>query len=348
MPNQAGSSILEWTLKGLVPRLYEVTGNRRESAELMLQPGLDESDLEKLKKWIDSCLSLQGGEIAARTRAAVLGRSYLQLNQTGRRRFLKLLAENYSVDDELVKQRFQCWNMVDPEQRALAGNSLRDALEPPYMLLLTQFTELTDGVKFLVDMRAELLASKATDFSLTALEQDLKRLLTSWFDIGLLQLEPIDWRSSAELLEKLIAYEAVHAVQSWSDLKNRLGEARRCFALFHPNMPGEPLIFVTVALVEGLADNVHILLDEQAPRQDIRKADTAIFYSISNAQQGLAGISFGNFLIKRVVAQLQQELPWLKQFATLSPIPGFCRWLDTCSQQGYGRDARRKRLARHF
>ncbi|MDX2422347.1 MAG: malonyl-CoA decarboxylase, partial [Amphritea sp.] len=200
-------------------------------------------------------------------------------------------------------------------------------LDPPRLRLLTQFNGLPEGVKFLVDMRAELLTLKRTYPQLAELEGDLKRLLIGWFDIGLLQLEQITWQSSAERLEKLIAYEAVHEIQSWDDLKNRLDSDRRCFAFFHPNMPNEPLIFVEVALVQGLADNIQTLLDESAPLQDIQQADTAIFYSISNAQQGLAGISFGNFLIKRVVARLQQEYPQLTQFSTLSPMPGFCRWL---------------------
>ena len=133
----------------------------------------------------------------------------------------------------------------------------------------------------------------------------------------------IDWNSPAALLEKLVDYEAVHAIRSWRDLKNRLDSDRRCYAFFHPRMPGEPLIFVEVALVKGLAGSVQSLLDEKAPVQDPREADTAIFYSISNCQQGLAGISFGNFLIKRVVEVLSTEFRNLKTFATLSPIPGF-------------------------
>ena len=132
----------------------------------------------------------------------------------------------------------------------------------------------------------------------------------------------------ASLLEKLIAYEAVHAIRGWQDLKDRLDSDRRCFAFFHPRMPDEPLIFVEVALVTGMSGNVQTLLDEAAPVQDPQTADTAIFYSISNAQKGLAGISFGNFLIKRVVDSLTAEFPNLKDFATLSPIPGFRRWLD--------------------
>ena len=166
------------------------------------------------------------------------------------------------------------------------------------------------------------------DKLLAALEADLRGLLAAWFDIGFLELQRIDWHSPAALLEKLVGYEAVHEIRSWRDLKNRLDSDRRCYAFFHPRMPDEPLIFVEVALVQGLAGSVQRLLDEKAPLLDPREADTAIFYSISNCQQGLAGISFGNFLIKRVVEELSGEFRNLKTFATLSPIPGFRAWLD--------------------
>jgi malonyl-CoA decarboxylase len=166
------------------------------------------------------------------------------------------------------------------------------------------------------------------DPTFAALEQDLRSLLASWFDIGFLELQRITWESPAALLEKLISYEAVHTIQSWADLKNRLEADRRCFAFFHPRMPHEPLIFVEVALVDGIAANVQKLLDEHAPLTDPGSADSAIFYSISNCQKGLAGISFGNFLIKRVADELKGELPKLRNFATLSPIPGFRKWLD--------------------
>jgi malonyl-CoA decarboxylase len=175
-------------------------------------------------------------------------------------------------------------------------------------------------------MRAQLLEWSRHDPLLSALEADLKSLLKNWFDVGFLELRRITWDSPASLLEKLIAYEAVHAIRGWQDLKDRLDSDRRCFAFFHPRMPDEPLIFVEVALVTGMSGNVQTLLDEAAPVQDPQTADTAIFYSISNAQKGLAGISFGNFLIKRVVDSLTSEFPNLN--ATLSPIPGFRRWLD--------------------
>jgi malonyl-CoA decarboxylase len=171
------------------------------------------------------------------------------------------------------------------------------------------------------------------DSLLLGLEEDLKGLLANWFDIGFLELRRITWESPAALLEKLMAYEAVHEIRGWTDLKNRLEADRRCFAFFHPRMPDEPLIFVEVALVTGMTGDIHALLDEAAPITDPHVADAAIFYSISNCQRGLAGISFGDFLIKRVVDALAIELPRLKVFATLSPVPGFRAWLEGQSRR---------------
>ena len=217
---------------------------------------------------------------------------------------------------------------ADPIARTAAERALRDALEPPRITLLRQFNALPEGVKFLVDLRAELIDLGRSEPLLAGLGEDLRRLLANWFDIGFLELQRITWESPAALLEKLMAYEAVHEIRGWTDLKNRLEADRRCFAYFHPRMPDEPLIFVEVALVSGMASDVNALLDEAAPVDDPQAADTAIFYSISNCQRGLAGISFGDFLIKRVVDALATELPRLKVFATLSPIPGFRAWLD--------------------
>ena len=155
-----------------------------------------------------------------------------------------------------------------------------------------------------------------------------KSLLFSWFDIGFLELEQITWSAPASLLEKLIDYEAVHEIKGWSDIKSRLAPNRRCFAFFHPKMPDEPLIFVWVALVNGMATNIQQLLSGSSSRESSDEVyDTAIFYSISNAQKGLTGINFGNFLIKRVVDKLTQEFSGLKNFSTLSPMPGFLDWL---------------------
>lgn len=162
---------------------------------------------------------------------------------------------------------------------------------------------------------------------LTALEHDLESLLASWLDVSMLDLKPITWDSPASLLEKLIQYEAVHEIYSWDELRHRVASHRRCYAFFHPRMSDVPLIFVEVAFALQMADNVQVLLDPKAPSDDPGKARWAIFYSISNTQPGLRGISFGNFLLKRVIDELLRELPRLKFFATLSPIPGFVNWL---------------------
>lgn len=307
----------------------------RLSAEQLSSIGADlpDADREIVRKWIDNCLAGAGGPVAARSQAVTLGRAYLQLSDTGRIRFLELLSVDYGIDESAVEQAIQAWHDTAAEDREMAAQRLRGALEPAHTTLLRQFNSVPTGVKFLVDMREELLTFAKTNTALAPLETDLRQLLATWYDIGLLQLEEITWQSSAALLEKLIAYEAVHTITSWSDLKNRLDSDRRCFAFFHPNMAGEPLIFVEVALVRGLANDIQKVLDESAPTQELDAVDTAIFYSISNAQPGLAGISFGNFLIKQVVTRLREELPQLKQFATLSPIPGFRRWLDKAARE---------------
>jgi malonyl-CoA decarboxylase len=199
--------------------------------------------------------------------------------------------------------------------------------------ILTQFNAIPLGVKFLVDLRADLLRFLDDDGELAALDRELESRLAAWFDVGFLELQRLTWNSPAALLEKLIAYEAVHEIRSWSDLKNRLDSDRRLYAFFHPRMPLEPLIFVEVALTDQLADNVQVLLDEHAPVFDARRADTAIFYSISNTQVGLRGVSFGNFLLKRVIDDLLRDFPRLRHFATLSPLPQFAAWLKRNPEQ---------------
>ena len=293
-----------------------------------LRPDLPEDDVARLRTQMLACLDGRGGEVTARARAAQLGRTYLALNAAGRARFLHLLAAEFGTDRAVVDD---CCALVaaaaDSAARTAAERALRAALTAPRVTLLRQFNALPEGVKFLVDRRAELIAIDGNDPALRGLADDLRDLLGNWFDIGFLQLQRITWDSPAALLEKLMAYEAVHEIRGWTDLKNRLEADRRCFAFFHPRMPDEPLIFVEVALVNGIAGNIHALLDEAAPIGDPQAADAAIFYSISNCQQGLVGISLGDFLIKRVVDALATELPRLKSFATLSPLPGFRAWL---------------------
>src|SRR4051794_9575824 len=283
---------------------------------------------DTLEAQMQACLAGRGGEVSARNRAAKLAEAYLAADEDGRKAFLRTLASFDSDPDAVADAFTKVQQAADVAERASAKTALRKALEPPRLRLLTQFTAIPAGQKFLVDMRAFLLKVRREDKLLAALEADLRSLLGAWFDIGFLELQRIDWNSPAALLEKLVDYEAVHAIRSWRDMKNRLDSDRRCYAFFHPRMPGEPLIFVEVALVKGLAGSVQGLLDEKAPLLDPRVADTAIFYSISNCQQGLAGISFGNFLIKRVVEELSGEFRNLRTFATLSPVPGFRAWLD--------------------
>jgi malonyl-CoA decarboxylase len=284
-------------------------------------------DLKELRSHMHACLDVRGGEVTARARAATLGHDYLALPADGRAAFLRLLAEEFGPPEGDIEAAARDYLDAPASERRRAVRALRASLESPRTRLLTQFNALPEGVKFLVDMRAELLRLAREDAVYAPVLDELTALLRSWFDIGFLELRRITWDAPASLLEKLIAYEAVHEIASWDDLKDRLDSDRRCFAFFHPRMPEEPLIFVEVALTSGIAGNIQELLDPEAPVLDSQAADTAIFYSISNAQRGLAGISFGNFLIKRVVELLSAEFGNLRRFATLSPIPGFAEWL---------------------
>ena len=320
---QHKESFFDRTLAPLRRALFGTNGSENLKAEL------SKAGVEKLKRRIDDCLDQRGGEVSARARAVDLGRFYLELGLEGRRQFLLLLATEYGVDRNRIDSAIATMRTLNlPEENSQAERQLRSDLMPRRVELLKQFNNISEGVKFLVDMRADIISMLPETQALRPLNDDLRELLTSWFDIGFLHLQRITWDAPAALLEKLMVYEAVHQIRSWDDLKNRLDSDRRCFAFFHPSMPDEPLIFVEVALVRGMADNVQVLLDLHAPEGDPGKADTAIFYSISNAQAGLAQVSFGDFLIKRVVDELKNELPNLRTFATLSPVPGFRRWLD--------------------
>ncbi len=330
MPDRTRETFLEKTLKNLRMLWQGIAGVEYDEAAASLRPDLPDEDLARVRRQMLTCLETKGGEVTARARAAALGRAYLSLDAEGRERFLRLLADEFASDRNAIDAAVADVTAAnDPDDRRAAERRLREVLVAPRVKLFTQFNDLPEGVKFLVDMRAELMPLARRDPTLQALELDLRNLLTMWFDVGFLELRRITWEHSpAALLEKLIAYEAVHAIRSWEDMKNRLAPDRRCFGYFHSRMPDEPLIFVEVALVQGMAGNIATLLDETAPLVDPARADSAIFYSITSAQSGLAGISFGNFLIKRVVDNLSAEFKNLKTFATLSPIPGFRIWLE--------------------
>ena len=280
--NDHAPGILDRTLRRF-RRAWSLGGMGSRLLKDGVAPELPDGDADRLRQQIDDCLEARGGQVSARARAADLGETYLVLNAEGRRRFLEILARDYDVNSAAVDEAIAARQQAEDEvERRSAEIYLRETLVPPRVKLLSQFNELSQGVKFLVDLRAELMMFAAEDARLQALDADIHALLASWFDIGFLDLKRITWETPATLLEKLIEYEAVHAIRSWDDLKNRLGDDRRCYAYFHPRMPDEPLIFVQVALVKGMSDNVQGLLDEDAPPGDPDDADTAIFYSISN------------------------------------------------------------------
>ena len=238
--------------------------------------------------------------------------------------FLKLLARDFGPDSQSITTAARTY-VSQPNDQNYAN--LSKAVESPRQELIRRLNMPRGGTAAIIDMRARLVSVLHEFPELAPVDQDLKHLLGSWFNRGFLQFERIDWRTPAVVLEKLIAYEAVHAIQGWDDLRRRLADDRRCFAFFHPALPDEPLIFVEVALVAGMAGEIAPLLEIQPGENREEPPDTAVFYSISNCQSGLAGISFGNFLIKQVADTLSNELPQIRTFATLSPIPGFLRWL---------------------
>lgn len=295
-----------------------------------------EKTLTRVRQQLQECAESLGGEVSTRQRAASLAQSYLELDDDGRRTFLRMIALEFGPDPVRIADahdHYQASIGTSAQWDAEAG--LRAAMRSSRIRILTQFNAIPQGVKFLVDLRADLIRYLRDDADLKALDRELEARLSAWFDVGFLELSRLTWNSPAALLEKIVEYEAVHEIASWADLKNRLDSDRRCYAFFHPRMPMEPLIFVEVALLENLADNVQKLLDESAPVFDAARATTAIFYSISNTQPGLRGVSFGNFLLKRVIDDLKRDFPRLKTFATLSPIPGLSRWADTHADQVY-------------
>ena len=263
------------------------------------------------------------GAAVAQELQAVLG----ELGEDELAAFLRFLAGGFLPDPERLQAQARAY-LAEPS--AAAAAALAQAAEPPRQELLRRMNLAPGGTGTLVALRRAMLGLLRREPPLKPLDDDFRHLFASWFNRGFLELRRIDWQTPAAALEKLITYEAVHEITGWDDLRRRLAPDRRCFGFFHPALPGEPLIFVEVALVQGLATAVQPLLtpegDDAAARA--KAADTAIFYSISNCQEGLRGISFGNFLIKQVVEELRAECPGLTRFATLSPVPGFRRWLE--------------------
>ena len=315
------------SLKNIGRSWSNLTGSLLGDRFDKIDPDLGDGDEALLRRQLQKWTTARGGEVSARKDAMQIGQLYQSLSSQGRERFLRMLANEFGPDREAIKTACMKYVAADPDDCGRIEEDLRELLISPRLMLLSQFNALPQGIKFLVDLRQDLLGFCRDDAKLTTLDKEIRRLLATWFDLGLLEMRQIDWQSPAALLEKLVDYEAVHEIDSWQDLRHRLHLDRRCYAFFHPSMPGEPLIFVEVALTNGIAGRIQELLDESTPDIHPEEADTAIFYSISNAQRCLKGISFGNFLIKRVVESLKNELPNIKTFSTLSPIPGFARWL---------------------
>jgi len=288
-------------------------------------PGAELAGPERARQLAASLLSERG-----EASGAALARELLQvlraLSQAERLDVMGDISKGFAPDEQGLRAAAEAY-LAAPTTEAAAR--LHEAAEPPRQELLRRMNMAPGGTALLVDLRRELLGALRDKPGLAALDHDLLHLFSSWFNRGFLELRRIDWQTPAAVLEKLITYEAVHEIAGWEDLRRRLLPDRRCFAFFHQALPNEPLIFVEVALTAGLADAIQPLL---APPGDgegrtPEGADSAIFYSISNCQEGLRGVSFGNFLIKQVVEELRAELPGLRRFATLSPVPGFSAWL---------------------
>ena len=271
-----------------------------------------------------AALLSQRGEVSTARIAAEAIAAYDHLNDEGRGAFFDALAKDYSASAADLQRAIDAYQ-INPTP--LNAHALHQAAEPRRQELFRRLNTGAGGTQLLVRLRADLLQTLDDHPERASIDADLVHLLRWWFNRGFLVLQRIDWRTSATVLERLIAYEAVHQIQGWDDLRRRLEADRRCYAFFHPALRDEPLIFIEVALTSRLAGDVQSLLDIRTPVADPTHARWAMFYSITNCQPGLRGVSFGNFLIKQVVEDLSRDFRSLRKFATLSPIPGFRSWL---------------------
>ena len=277
---------------------------------------------------IELCKALLSGrgEASGTAMACEVLDRYHRLDAAGRLEFFAALTRDFGPDRERLAQAIKSWRA---QPNDVDAGDLHFASEPRRQELIRRLNIAPGGTSELVSMRADLLRLMNGHRDLAALDRDVVHLLSSWFNRGFLVLRRIDWSTPANILEQIIRYEAVHEIRDWDDLRRRIDPVdRRCYAFFHPALVDEPLIFVEVALTETIPNAIAPLLavDRQAVPTD--RARTAVFYSISNTQRGLGGISFGNFLIKQVVEELRRELPKLDTFVTLSPVPNFMQWLN--------------------
>ena len=287
------------------------------------------------------------GDVSGMSLAQLVLDRYADFNDDEKLALFTLLANEMDVSCGDAVSALQAY-----ESAPTAANyaALTKKIEPARLQLIRRLNQTQDATTQLVAMRRDLLRLLDQHPDLAKLDIDFKNLFTTWFNRGFLVLRPITWGSPAHILEKIISYESVHAIQSWDDLRRRLQpDDRRCFAFFHPAMPDEPLIFVEVALTRGTPNSIQTILSEMHRSLAAVDADTATFYSISNCQAGLAGISFGNSLIKTVVQHLLRDLPQIKTFVTLSPIPGLVKWLNETNQFDVASDPQKLApLAAHY
>lgn len=309
-------SVLADLLSTLFDRRYRA-GSQRD---------LDDRPIEDLIAALLGSL----GEVSGMALARQILDRYAGFDDAARAGFFAHLLRDLDVDPQAVRDTLAAYE-TDPG-KASYGAFMR-AAEPRRQELARRLNQVPGATRQIVAMRADLLRLAREQPRLAVIDLDLRHLLQSWFNRGFLVLRPINWESPANILERIITYEAVHAIDSWDDLRRRLRPPdRRCFAYFHPSMPDDPLIFVEVALTRGIPGSIQAVLAEDRRVLDPGGADTAVFYSISNCQPGLAGISFGNSLIKQVVEDLSRGLPGLATFVTLSPIPGLMAWLQATGQ----------------
>ncbi len=279
----------------------------------------------------EALLSVKG-EASGVALASELFDSYDRLNPEGRLDFFRALADQFGVDLATLKKVVAAFQNTSSQTNATL---LHDAAEPRRQELFRRLNQSPNGTESLVRMREDLLPLVKEQAELKEVDKDFSHLFSSWFNRGFLVLKSITWATPAAILEKIIDYEAVHEIDSWEELRRRIEPTdRRCYAFFHPAMADEPLVFVEVALTTDIPDAIAPLLTDERKPLRARDAKTAVFYSISNCQKGLSGISFGHFLIKQVVEELARELPHIDIFVTLSPIPGFRTWLSSLMDDG--------------
>lgn len=315
--NPAGGLNAHWLVDAVATRGRSILQRVRRSARAG-------TNLTEIIALVSDLVSFRGESVGHHI-ADDIFKAYRELGEQDRIGFLNLLADGYGPDQAVLRSAISSYNR-EASGRSIAA--LRSATDSPRQTLIRRLNLAQDGTHALVRLREDALNHRSVIANFDALDADLSEVITPWFNTGFLELRQIDWTSPANVLHKIISYEAVHEVEGWEDLRRRVEPAdRRCFAFFHPRICDEPLIFVEVALTIEAPSNINSVLDEARTPIAAEDARTAVFYSISNCQKGLRGIPFGNTLIKLVVELLSQQLPNLKTFVTLSPLPGFSNWL---------------------